>query len=148
MITLKEVTSDNFEAVIKLKVFDEQKEFVASNVFSLAQAKVYPECKPMAVYNDNELVGFVMYGLDLDDNEYWISRLMIDKKYQRKGYGKAAMLCVLGDLKSIKGMQKVYVSFEPENSGARTLYTQLGFLPDGRVLEGEIVYCLKTTNNE
>jgi ribosomal protein S18 acetylase RimI-like enzyme len=37
------------------------------------------------------MVGFVMYGIDADDDNYWIYRLMIDARHQRKGYGRAAM---------------------------------------------------------
>lgn len=143
MVALREINADNFKKVIKLSVFDEQKNFVASNTYSLAQAKIYPECVPLAVYNDDDMVGFVMYGTDPDDNnEYWISRLMIDKKYQKMGYGKAAMQLVLSAICSDKEHDKVYISFEPENTGAKALYEQLGFSPDGRVIEGEVVYCL------
>jgi len=142
MVNLREINNANFNDVINLSVFEEQKEFVASNTYSLAQAKVYPECKPLAIYNDDTLVGFVMYGTDSDDNnENWISRLMIDRKYQKMGYGKAAMECVMSIIMSDKEHDKVYISFEPENTGAKILYEQFGFIPDGRVLEGEIVYC-------
>ena len=143
MLELNEINRDNFEAVIELSVHDDQRSFVASNVFSIAQAKAYPECIPMAVYADNTLVGFVMYGMDLDDNEYWISRLMIDKRYQKQGYGRNAMNCVLDKLERLEGYQKVYISFEPENIGAKRLYENMGFTPDGRVIDGEIVYCLQ-----
>jgi len=63
MITLNSISRDNFHDVINLSVFDEQKAYVASNVYSLAQAKAQPECVPLAVYNDSDLVGFVMYGI-------------------------------------------------------------------------------------
>ncbi len=143
MITLKEVTRNNFDDVIKLSVFDEQKDFVADNLYSLAQAKAMPECVPFAVYNDNDLVGYVMYCLDFEDKEYWICRLMIDKKFQKKGYGRATMQCVLSLLMKDREHNKVYLSFEPENLIAKKLYEQLGFVADGRVIEGEIVYYLE-----
>ena len=146
MLELREINRDNFDDVIKLSVYDEQKHFVASNIFSLAQAKAYPECIPMAVYNDTTLVGFAMYGIDLEDNEYWISRLMIDKRYQKMGYGRAAIQRILEKLRLNKNYQRVYLSFEPENTGAKRLYESLGFAPDGRVIDGEIVYCLHNKN--
>ena len=143
MIVLKEIIRDNFDDVIKLSVFDEQKHFVASNMYSLAQAKAMPECVPMAVYNDDDLVGFIMHGIDVDDNEYWISRIMIDKEKQGKGYGLAAMQCVLNELRTHKKHHRVYISFEPENIVAKKLYEHLGFVPDGRFIDGEMVYCLE-----
>lgn len=142
MITLNEITRDNQHDVIKLTVFDEQKGFVTHNMCSLAQAKAQPECVPLAVYNNSKLVGFLMYCVDFDDQEYWIYRLMIDKKHQKMGYGRAAMQCVLSLLKQDAELDKVYISFEPENVVAKKLYEELGFVADGRVIDGEVVYCL------
>lgn len=146
MVELREINAGNFDDVIELTVFDEQKDFVASNMYSLAESKVKPECVPLAIYSDDDLVGFVMYNTDAYDNhEYWIWRLMIDRKHQKKGYGKAAMQLVLAKMMSDDDRSKIYISFEPENTGAKALYEQLGFSPDGRVIEGEIVYCLQYT---
>jgi diamine N-acetyltransferase len=142
MILLKEVDRHNFFDVIKLKVAEEQKSFVATNLFSLAQAKAYPECQCLAIYHEEELVGFTMYCMDFDDKEYWIYRLMIDAKYQSKGYGKAAMEKLIERIKEDKDHQVIYLSFEPENDRAKELYEKLGFEADGRVIDGEIVYRL------
>jgi len=142
MVRLKEIDRNNFNDILKLSVFDEQKEFVASTQYSLAQAKAQPECIPLAIYDEDTLVGFVMYCMDYKDNEYWIYRLLIDKAHQKKGFGRAAMQCVLSVLQQDKEHTKVYISFEPENTVAKDLYESLGFVPDGRVLYGEVVYYL------
>ncbi|MGD6842606.1 GNAT family N-acetyltransferase [Bacillus infantis] len=142
MIHLKEVDRHNFFDVIDLKVGEEQKSFVATNLFSLAQAKAYPECQCLAIYHEEELVGFTMYCMDFDDKEYWIYRLMIDAKYQSKGYGKAAMEKLIEQIKEDKDHQVIYLSFEPENDRAKELYEKLGFEADGRVIDGEIVFKL------
>ncbi|MCM3391854.1 hypothetical protein AADC60_26720 [Cytobacillus pseudoceanisediminis] len=52
MIEFKEIDRHNFFDVIDLRVADEQKLFVAPNVFSLAQAKAFPECICLAIYQD------------------------------------------------------------------------------------------------
>ncbi|MCM3317425.1 GNAT family N-acetyltransferase [Rummeliibacillus stabekisii] len=140
MITFKDIDRHNFMNVINLKVADEQKNFVASNLFSLAQAKAYPECICLAIYVEGVLVGFTMYCIDVDDGEYWIYRLMIDAQYQGKGYGKAAMKKLMSLIKEDTAHHMIYLSFEPENEGAKALYEKLGFKGDGRVIEGEIVY--------
>lgn len=142
MIFLKEVDRHNFFDVIDLKVAEEQKSFVATNLFSLAQAKAFPECNCLAIYHEEELVGFTMYCMDFDDKEYWIYRLMIDAKYQSKGYGKAAMEKLIEQIKEDKDHQVIYLSFEPENDRAKEMYEKLGFEADGRVIDGEIVYRL------
>ncbi|TYS45750.1 GNAT family N-acetyltransferase [Bacillus infantis] len=142
MIFLKEVDRHNFFDVIDLKVAEEQKSFVATNLFSLAQAKAFPECNCLAIYHEEELVGFTMYCMDFDNKEYWIYRLMIDAKYQSKGYGKAAMEKLIERIKEDKDHQVIYLSFEPENDRAKEMYEKLGFEADGRVIDGEIVYRL------
>lgn len=142
MITFKEIDRHNFFEVIKLKVADEQSEFVASNLFSLAQAKAFPECVCLAIYNDDVPTGFTMYCIDEEDHEYWIYRLMIDAKHQSKGYGKLAMEKLIETIKEDTQHRVIYISFEPENVWAKQLYEKLGFEADGRVIDGEVVYKL------
>ena len=127
MVTLKEITTENFWEVISLKVRDDQKNFVASNAVSIAQSKVMPECIPLAIYNDDALVGFLMYCIDREDNNYWIYRLMIDTKFQSKGFGKKAMEIIIAKIKEDKSKNKIVTSAEPENSVAKKLYKKLGF---------------------
>lgn len=143
MIILKEIDRNNFFDVIKLKVAEEQSDFVASNMFSLAQAKAFPECVCLAIYHDDVLVGFTMYCIDEEDKEYWIYRLMIDSKHQSKGYGKAAMEKLIEKIKEDIQHRVIYISFEPENVWAKQLYEKLGFAEDGRVIDGEVVYKLE-----
>lgn len=143
MITLQNITRDNFHGVLRLAVLDEQKDFVASNIYSLAQAKAQPECVPLAIYCNNDLVGFMMYCMDMEDQEYWIYRLMVDKQHQQKGYGSAAMNKVLEILRQDTEHNKLYISVEPENEVAIKLYEKMGFVADGRVLDGEVVYCMQ-----
>ena len=116
---------------------------MASNLYSIAQAKVQPECIPLAIYDEATLVGFIMYCLDSEDKEYWIYRLMIDEKFQAKGYGKEAMKQVIEKIREDKTHHIIYISFEPENHVAKSLYENLGFVPDGRIIGDEIVYCLR-----
>ena len=142
MIEFKEIDRHNFFDVIDLHVAEEQKSFVAPNVFSLAQAKAFPECICLAIYQDDVLVGFTMYCMDFDDKEYWIYRLMIDAKHQSKGYGKEAMEKLIERIKQDQEHRVIYLSFEPENSLAKQLYEKLGFEADGRIIDGEIVYML------
>ena len=143
MITLREIDRDNFSDVIGLGVSEDQKHFVASNMYSLAQAKAQPECVPLAIYAGDIPVGFVMYCMDYKDQAYWIYRLMVDQKHQGRGYGRAAMERVIEIMAKDPEHSMTYVSFEPDNAVAQKLYESLGFVPDGRVMYGEIVYCLR-----
>lgn len=140
MVQFREIDRHNFWDVIDLKVAAEQKNFIATNLFSLAQAKAYPECICLAIYAEEVLVGFVMYCIDEDDGEYWIYRLMIDEKYQGKGYGKKAMQKLMALIQEDTSRHVLYLSFEPDNHLAKSLYENLGFEHDGRVIDGEVVY--------
>lgn len=143
-VTLREITPENFSAVINLDVAENQKLFVAPNVKSIAQAKIYPDSIPLAIYNgDDELVGFVMYGYDPDDKKYYLGRLMIDAKHQGKGYGKAATLEVIRRMREIDGCRAIYLSFVPENTGAEKFYSSVGFERTGALNGSEIVMRFK-----
>jgi diamine N-acetyltransferase len=141
-ISLRDITAENFEAVITLSVCEDQKNFVASNLYSIAEAKVYPDLVPLAIYAGEDLVGFTMFGFWPERNEYWIARLMIDAAHQRKGYGRAAMRLVIDRLRSTPGCGGIFISYEPQNTAARALYASLGFVITGEILEAEEVACL------
>lgn len=143
MVRLVELDSKNFRELIKLKVSKEQENFIASNVFSIAQSKIQPECIPMGIYDGETPIGFLMYCIDMDDKEYWIYRFMIDLKYQSKGYGRKAMKCLIDRIKEDKEHNVIFLSFEPENNNAKTMYESFGFKPDGRIEHGEVVYKLQ-----
>jgi diamine N-acetyltransferase len=147
-ITLREITPENFSEVLKLDVAENQKLFVAPNVKSIAQAKIYPTAVPLAIYHENELVGFVMYAFDTDDKRYYLVRLMIDAKHQGKGYGKAATQEVIRRMSEIKDCREIYLSFVPENTGAEKLYSGVGFERTGEISNGEIVMRFTINNNE
>jgi diamine N-acetyltransferase len=144
-VILKNITKENWIQAIELRVKKEQEEFVASNLFSIAQSKVEPNCIPVAVYDNDIMIGFIMYGYDDDEGfkGVWIARLMVDAKYQGKGYGRAAMEELLKQIKKENSMENIYISFEPENTVARKLYESLGFKDTGKIVGGEIVFCLE-----
>lgn len=146
-VLLREITPKNFKECVNLKVADAQQNFVAPNVMSIAQSKIYPTMDIRAVYAADEMVGFVMYGLDPDDGRYYLVRLMIDEKHQGKGFGKAATFAVIEKMKRFADCREVYLSFVPENSGAEKLYQSVGFERTGEINEGEIVMRLTIENN-
>ena len=136
MITLKEITRDNFWDCVSLEVAPEQVDFVTSNAVSIAQSKIQPECIPLALYDENLMVGFVMYCIDEDDSEYWIYRMMIDKNYQSKGYGKKSMELLLDKIKEDKSHNKIFLGVHKE-SFAVNMYKNFGFEFNGQVFGTE-----------
>ena len=60
-VTLKCITEDNFLEAFRLKLRKDQEEFVSHPIRSLAQAYVYRnQCQPFGIYQDEEMVGYVM----------------------------------------------------------------------------------------
>lgn len=154
MIYLKEITNKNIWKVCALEPFDEQKDFVAENIQSLAEAYATRNegnnALPLAVYQDDDLIGFVMIGKgtvgneeesDLIKENYCLWRLMIDRKFQGKGYGKQTMDAVMALIRTFPfgQAQKVWLSYEPENTRAKEIYNKYGFVENGEMCGNEIV---------
>lgn len=154
MIEFREITSVNFDECINLEPREDQKSFVASNVCSLAEsyvALINQECIPMpyAIYSDDVMVGFILISYNMPDAHYeeevyWICRLMIDRQFQGRGYGREAMCKALELIRTFpKGKASlVSLSYEPDNAAAKALYASLGFTETGKILGGELVAIL------
>ena len=144
-LRLDPITKDNWRKTIKLDVAPEQQGFVSPNYYSIIEALFDPErLFAYVVYDGDAMVGFTMHGYEPNDPEhrYWIIRLMVDQNYQRRGYGRAIMEQVIGTLKQELDCDALYISFNPENTVARALYSSLGFLDTGLVFWEETVFKL------
>lgn len=142
MVELREITVENFDDIIGLQVAEHQQKLVASNVESIAQAWVQPECVPLAIYHGDVPVGFIMYCIDADDGEYWLYRFMIDRRYQGRGYGRQALTLVLERIKADRSRRRIFLGVEPDGGASLALYWSLGFQFDGRVYGKEHIMML------
>lgn len=142
-ISLREVTPQNYETIITMQVREDQKNFVAPNVHSLAEARVFPNRYPLAIYANETPVGFLMYAYWEERQQHWIFRLIIAAEHQGQGYGRAAMRLLVERMRAIPGCQQIYISYEPENEAAKGLYASLGFCVTGEFVSGEEVACLE-----
>jgi diamine N-acetyltransferase len=141
-VTLQPITDANVAAVCALKVAPHQASFVATNLWSLAQAyAAYAIAWPRAIVAAEEPVGFLMLEIDPDEKDgrpFWLWRLMIDERHQRKGYGRQAIALVIEELRP-RGAQALYTSWVPGDGTPGPFYRGLGFEPTGEVDDGEIV---------
>lgn len=129
----------NFRACLELRVAEDQRGFVASNVYSLAEVKVDGVSNPLAIYAHEEMVGFIMYDVDQQKKRGYVTRLMVDARFQGRGHGRAAMTQVIDRLKREPDLREILTSFHPDNHVADALYASLGFARTGEVKGGEIV---------
>jgi diamine N-acetyltransferase len=137
-ISIQELTVKNLYQCLNLKLAEDQVDRIAPNVYSIAESKVNFNFTPYAIHLDDEVIGFVMTEYDPDEMEerkHWIPRFMIDVSYQRKGYGKEAMLQVINMLKENADCHYIGLSTEPDNYSALRFYESLGFFNTGELLE-------------
>jgi len=125
--TLRPITKDNWEAAANLEVREDQREFITPNVWSIAEAQYYPWTRPLAIYDGRVMVGFLVYGKDPQDDQYWLYRFMIDRRHQGKGLGKAALLALIERLRSLPDCTGITVGYQSENLAAERLYFSTGF---------------------
>jgi len=141
-IALRAVTADNFEAVANLAVHAAQRDFIATNAYSIAQASFHSHYVTRAVYRDDVPVGFAMY-VSLEEEgypgEYGIYRLMIDAQYQRQGLGRRVVDSLLDEIRGRRNAACVLISHHRDNAVARELYRRAGFVETGVNPEGETV---------
>ncbi len=83
--------------------------------------------------------------LKIAKGNYNIWRLMIDKKFQRKGFGKKAMNLALEFVNTFPcGLAKYcWLSYERDNDTARQLYKSVGFVETDEKDGEEIVAVLE-----
>jgi diamine N-acetyltransferase len=157
MITLRKITLENRIAIINLEVSEHQRRFVRSNLSSLATCYVlatnggYPF--PFAIYADEQPVGFVMmtYGItgyelpSIADDSYCILRLMMDRRYQNRGYGREAMKKILEFIRTYPAGPARYcwIPYGADNLDAKRLYESFGFRDNGEICNNEPITVLK-----
>ena len=72
-----------------------------------------------------------------------ISRLMIDQKFQQRGYGTQALLKIIDEMKNYKNCKEIFLTIGQGNEIAIKIYQEIGFKDTGRIIENELVYKLE-----
>ena len=133
-VTLKSITHENFEAVIALELATSQRDYVADNLYSIAESSFHPAYQPRAIYCGGEVVGFLMYeSFHHDDRPpaYNIFRLMVDRRHQGRSIGHKAMQCVLDEIRALGPFERIAICYVSTNQIARDFYASLGFQEAG-----------------
>jgi diamine N-acetyltransferase len=102
-----------------------------------------PEYLPLAIYNDETMVGFIMYKLDYNKRELYLCRFMIDIQYQGKGYGKESLDLLKSIGGNTSGIDKIELSTKPDNHHGIKVYEKAGFKDTGILDDGEEVFVLE-----
>ncbi len=138
-VELRDVTAANWRTCADLEVTDDQSEFVTPVTRYLCLCHYGGVWHPLAVDAAGECVGFVMWAVDPDDASGWIGGLVIDRRWQRRGYGRAAVEALCDRLRDEHEFRSFALSYAPENTAARRLYASLGFTETDEREDDEIV---------
>ena len=133
MINLRDITKKNLFSIIDLNVKEDQKNQVAANSVSIAQAHYSKSAWLKGIFNNDIAVGFVMLDLIIEENKCFLWRLMIDEKHQGKGYGKLALNQVIDWVRSLEAFEEIRTSYVPTKNGADGFYEKFGFIETGKL---------------
>lgn len=126
---------------------DEQRNMVADNGTSIAEAHFSENAWFRAIYADDTLIGFVMLhvGADHDDCPgVFLWRLMIGGPFQGKGFGEQTIALLVRDLK-VRGFTELFTSYGQGIGSPEGFYLRLGFVPTGEMYGDEAEAVLKFT---
>jgi len=138
---LRLVSADNFADIGALALHEHQRDFLADNLYSIAQASFHPHYHCRAIYAGDSPVGFLMYVAlkeEGQDGEYAIWRFMVDREYQGKGHGRRAMELAIAEIRQHGDVRKIWICYWPENPVAKDFYAGFGFVETGLDEEGEM----------
>jgi RimJ/RimL family protein N-acetyltransferase len=143
-VRLVPVTVDNVRSVGGLGTHKTQERFVAPMGRSFQDA-LFPEVVDgsqrvpwmRAIEADGEIVGFVMLAVVTDDHpEPYLWRFLIDRTHQRRGIGDRAMDLIEAQCRSM-GWAALLTSWVEGKGSPRPFYEHRGFIPTGRLIDGE-----------
>ena len=138
-ITLDQVSSENWRDISKLSVAAESQEFVADPCYYLALCTYGGIWKPLAICLGDQVVGFLMWAFDPDENSCWLGGFIIDQNHQRLGYGRRALEAAIDLLSEAHGYGHFALSYQPTNIPAKNLYASFGFSETDEWAENEVV---------
>ena len=134
-ISLRAVTADNFDIISELPLLPEQRDYLASNDYSMAQASFHPATMhTRAVYCDEDVIGFLMF-VSPDEEDppgyYQIWRFMVEHRRQGQGLGRAALGLALAEIRARPDARSIEICYKPGNANAKKFYASMGFVEIG-----------------
>lgn len=152
VVELRDIVTDEDRATaLRLRVGPGQDRFVASVEQSFADAIEHTEaCARYWTVNDGEeIVGFAMISDGIPEETlaadptlvgpYFLWRLLIDERHQRRGYGTATLDAVVAYVRAKTGATELLTSYSEGEGSPGPFYKRYGFVATDRVVEGERV---------
>ena len=137
-INLRPISEENVMAVVKLDVAESQKDLVAPNSVSIAQAAHTTNRWERAIYADDTPVGYVLLSENQEKPRYYLWRYMIDHRFQRMGFGAKALAMVIEYVRTLPNATEMFLTYVPDDHGPREFYASMGFIDTGKEHSGEL----------
>ncbi len=151
-IELHDITTDaDRTAARSLHTTPEQERFVSPVADSFQDAITDSAACPRmwTIHADGTLVGFAMISdgipaATLAANPDWVGpyylwRLLIDVRYQRHGYGTAALDAIVDYVRDRPEAGVLWVSAGQGDGSPQPFYERYGFVATDRIIDGEVV---------
>ena len=147
LVSLRPVTDANREAVEALAVTPDQGRFVSGVRESILEAAAEPDGQALywAIYDDETPVGFVMIADEVASPDYiphYLWKLLIDERYQRRGFGTATLDRIVEYFRS-RAVHTMWTSAGQGEGSPVTFYERYGFERSGDLHGDEILLRLE-----
>ena len=116
MISLRELTKENYLDCIRLNLHPDQEENLASNAITIAQSRFETDYRLKVIYEQETVIGLLAFCHEdepLDYSIYWLFRFMIDKDHQNKGYGKQVLSLLVEEVQQLGGTTLLTMPNQP-----------------------------------
>ena len=123
----RKIEKSNYMECINLKISADQVNFVSDNAQSLVEASFEEGLNTLGIYNDDKMVGFILYDYDVSIPGWSLSRFMIDIKCQGKGYGTKSATEFMDYFQKETKSNTLYGSINIDNSATFKIFKKLGF---------------------
>ena len=142
MISLKDLDRENWILCAKLSLDESQKDYVAPNVYSIAESKVEEHYCPRVICSNDRVIGFLMYCVEVDPPDetlFWLFRFMIGKDHQAKGYGTKALQMAIDEI-AAKGAKRIRTMYKSCNYVAGNFIKKRVFKKLENMMSVEILF--------
>jgi diamine N-acetyltransferase len=136
-VSLREITRETVRTICNLHVSETQKQFVAPNAVSIAEAHFTKEAWFRAIYAGEVPVGFVVLWENHVKGRYHLWRFMIDENSQGRGYGRKALNLIIQRVRQNPKAKELRLTYCKGDGSPHQFYEKMGFADTREIIDGE-----------
>lgn len=129
------INKNNWWDALNLKVAEGQEEFVMDAKSSVAMGLLYRTKQVYVQMEGSMAVGLLVLEVDKKNQRFHIDIILIDQRFQGRGYGKLMLRFAVDTLKTA-GARELTIGVNRFNYAAQKIYMSAGFTPKSIYQEG------------